>query len=161
MATCKGVGKVEVVPYEIKYIEWRIPDFFGDQTDYIYESPTFCTKDASWYLHLWPWNSNHESMLINIWNDATVEYSLGYCFGLKKCDGTIEELVCGTMKKQSSCSNWESLIKKTELFRRKTELLPSDILIVICTMKWETALSQLDEQTEFHRKKPLKLISKS
>lgn len=179
MASVKEIGEVEKIPYEIQQIEWRIPDFSvtEDEKYRCLASPTFSVTGVLWQLRLWP-RSNVASEFIDMFlacepynkqkneslpPEAHRKYSVEYYFGLKKCDDSVENLVSGTIEKDKYRNNPGEFIKKTQLQERKSELVPGNILTIVCTMKWVTEISHSSTQPAavLDKRKPLKLISKS
>lgn len=180
MTTFKKIGNVQKIPYEIQQIEWRIPDFFtvANEGKYLYfASPAFSVRGVLWHLRLWPkWNLSAEFMDLylaheaydinrsdgNLAPGAYREYIVEYYFGLKKCDENEERFVSGIITKSKCKSSIGKFIKKTQLLEQMSELVPGNILTIVCTMKWVAEVSHCSTQPTavLEKTKPLKLISK-
>lgn len=174
MPTVKEIGEVKKISL-VQQIEWSIPDYFvvaEDGEDLCLASSTFPVTGVLWHLRLWP---SYEHLVVAceaygarpggyLASDAHREYSLEYTFGLKKCNGTIKHLNKGIIEKnQSRNIDKYDFIKKTQLLQRKSELVPSGVLTIVCTMQWMTEVSQSSTQPETvldNKTKALKLISK-
>lgn len=159
----KEIGEIETVPYEIKQIEWRFPDFFAaveDQNNY--HSPAFSLVDCEWYLSVWPNGRSESEKFIELFLRSKLlrEYSVEYYFGLKKCYGNVEQSVSGVMKECEKCSPVVRLIEKAELLRRKSELMSGNVLTIMCTLKLVTQICNSSQPTTIlEETKPQKLIS--
>lgn len=146
MTTYKDTGIIErAVPkktYEEELFEWRIPDFSTvietKDPGTCYDSPTFIVCDVSWFLRLCPsLGSNLDDLRVYIRTSEKREYSLKYNFSLKILDGSTEQLACGILEGNRTSSNTHYLIKRSEICRRKSDLIPEDILTLVCRLKYE------------------------
>lgn len=138
----KEIGKIERIQFE-----WKIADFFKLTEDgkYLdYASPTFSVADASLCLKLWPnWNVRIEFVRLYLRSHKKRKHTIEYYFGLKKIDGSMEHLLSGILEGHELCSDDNgNFIAKTELLKRKSELVPGNVLTIICTLKLKTVNSQ-------------------
>lgn len=147
--------------YEETYAEWRISEFFSvsEYNDFnFYDSPTFCVTDVPFFLRLFPRTSSHpESATLYLHSKMHREFSIKFNFGLKKLDGSMEQLKSGTMKGKEIYAQSRDIVL-SEVIQRKSELVPNDVLTVTCTLMPDIVYSP--ETTELVKLKPLKLISK-
>lgn len=154
------LGKIKEIPYEIKQIEWEIPDFFSLERNCL-DSPDFTVADCVWYLTLCPkWKLKEGLVELSLQCLNGREYSVEYYLGLKKCDGSVKQFVSGILGKDDDETDLISLIEKTELLQLKAELAPKDILTVVCTMKPMIESSHSTQPIVLDEVKPLQLISK-
>lgn len=151
-------GKIKEIPYEIKQIEWEIPDFFSLES--CLDSPDFTVADCVWYLTLYTKWKLQEGLEFSLQCVSNREYSVEYYLGLKKCDGSVKQFVSGILGKDDDETDLISLIEKTELLQLKAELAPKDILTVVCTMKPIIESSHSTQPIVLDEVKPLQLISK-
>lgn len=160
----KEVGEVENISYGIKHFKWTILDFFTiveDKKCTRCDCPTFSFADTSWHLRLYPnWWNDHEFSQLVLYNDTERDYLVEYNFGLRKCDGTMEHLLSGILKGDQLSSDQFNFVKKSELLWRKSELVPGDVLTVVCTVKLMTETTRSSEQTAIDATRHLMLISK-
>lgn len=135
--------------------------FSLDGNDYCFESPFFTVADVSWSLNLYPCliqRSDIVDFCFTCKGKQDRNCSIEYYLGLKKCDGNIKQFASGILDKDTNISDTIDLIEKAKLIQLKTELVPENILTIICTMKL---------MTDSHSTQPtndkinlLKLISK-
>lgn len=124
-------------------IEWRIKDFSSlhHEIGKHYESPKFYFCGASWTIWLYPNGDTEESKdwlslyVVRKSNGSPV--TLDYTLGLKSIDKKNDVLLTDTDDFHGIDYGWgmREVILKTELMNKKSELLPSDILTVICSLK--------------------------
>lgn len=168
MTSLKGAGIIEKTvlkkTYEEAQVEWRIPGFptaeIRDSTLFHYESPTFSINDISCFLRLYPKSArNCEFMRMYISTNVLREYSSQYNISLKKLDGSVEQLLSGSLEKNekdATVCDMGDIIKRSELLQRKSELVPENALTIIITLKRE-----INHPTEpLDKTMSLQLISK-
>lgn len=154
-ANAKKIGSVE--KYEEIRVEWKIPDFFSvvEDKSLSYKSSTFFFADASWYLLI---DFDEDNMSLALHNDETREYAVEMIFGIRKRDNTVEVLGKGIMKGDETCDDDDfEVLELSELHFSKSELVPSDVLTVTCTVKRKTTDS--DRPNASDKPSFLKLIS--
>lgn len=174
MSQIKEFGEVTRMPYEIQEIEWRIPDIFtvAEEVKSFIASSTFSVTDVLWHLRLWPrteqmylylaCDAYQENSNRNLASDAHRECSVKYYLGLKRIDDRVKYLLSGTIQKNEARNSQGFFITNAQLLERKSELVPDNVLTIVCTMKWMTHVSQITAQPAaiLDKTKSLKLISK-
>lgn len=125
-------------------IEWRIKNFSSLQheIDVWYESPNFYFSGASWSIVLYPnGETQYESngwlgLYLMRWSSGS-PVTLDYTLGLRSIDNKNDVLITDTADFHENEDGWgmRKVILKTELMDRKSELLPSDILTVVYSLK--------------------------
>lgn len=168
----KGNGEVEIVySGEIKQIqiEWKIPYSVAVSPvlkHTIFSSPPFSVTDFRWQVTLfqdWIEGSPEfiEICLTECHHDAKRGYSVECSFGLKKSDGSVEQLVSQILKVGDKDTDFANLIKKSELCRRKSELVSGDVLTIVCSVMFSVKrINNCIQPATLDVVKPLKLISK-
>lgn len=145
--------------HELTQIEWKVVDIFADVEDENFKcfvSPTFSFADATWRLLLaGKFLSNPESTSLILMRNEHRNCSLEYTFGLKKLDGSVELLDRGIMKDDQKRSE-HRFIKLSEVLRRKSELAPSGIVTITCSLKLEASQSNDPNMVDQPKRKKLK-----
>lgn len=158
----KEIGKIENFPYEIKYFEWKIPDFFTiieTKTPFFYESPTFSVADTLWHMRLYQ-NSKIEFTELALYSRIKRKILVEYNFGLKRSDGDIKHFGRGIFKIEEFSNHGHHKIDILELMQQKSELMPDNVLTITCTLKLMTEITYSPEQTALDPTRHLMLISK-
>lgn len=160
----KDIGEVEKKTLvEETEIKWKIADFSLCPENDVLQSSDFCFGNVSWHLEMYKNCSITEEFLrLYLYNDVVRDYSVEYSFGLEKHDGSIEQLIKGILKGSQNFQlrNEARFIKKSELHKRKSELVPCDILTVRGRLKFET-VSSIQTSPVLDKSKLQNLISKS
>lgn len=152
--------------YEDTLAEWRITRFFSISeykldAEY-YESPIFSIEGAPLFFSLFPRNMHHpECATLYLNSKVYREFSIKYNFGFRKLDGSVEQLKNGSgimNGKEKRCA-LSSDIVLAEVLERKSELVPSDVLTVTCTIKPD--IIHCTQANELEKPKAIKFISKS
>lgn len=157
--------EVEKVQCEIEQFEWRIPNYFAS----VSQDPQKITTSAPFSIAGFQWQINlfHywcyefiDVCLSEYYNDVKRKYSVECYFGLKKCDGSVEQFASKILEIKDADTAFMPFIKKLELIQRRSELVPCDVLTVVCTLKLMTESGNSSQLIMLDEVKPLKLISK-
>lgn len=151
----RAVGEVNEISREIA-VEWKIKDFFSlpAEVDTFYEGPVFSFAGASWCLIIRP-NGKKETLLYDgrVINSegsfglylrrtfSSPPIHLEYSLGLKTSGGKVnpQRHDSYNFEKARGCGFYE-LISRSELLEKKSDLVPSGVLTVVCRMWYpETA----------------------
>lgn len=137
------IGGLSEIGGEVTF-EWKIEAFssLAVEIDTFYNSPKFYFSNASWNLKIYPnGEKEHETegsiglYLMKKSSDSPV--TLNYTIGLKTVDGKKEANQNYTYIFHHK--DWgygrRNLISRSDLLNKKSELLPSDVLTITCTMK--------------------------
>lgn len=134
-----SIGKISVKNWRF---EWEIPDFFSyTKQDSLYESPEFSVSDSRWCLLIYPNGStmSHSNEYLSFYldrRDNGIPMVVDYALGIKAVNRAIE---CEKKKKSHNFSKygvgWHKFIERSELVRRKLELVPAGTLTVSCFVK--------------------------
>lgn len=133
------LGKLKTKLYEM---EWTIRNF--DSLSVEEESPFFPSKEAAWHMTIAPNGMReHNSVgyvglyLIRIarnrFSNLQVSFAIKTVDGKKYQETPYETLLCG---KDCQIYGVPCFLPRAELFERKSELLPSNVLTILCTMKY-------------------------
>lgn len=158
MSHIEDTGNVEE-KHEEKEIEWKITNFFSlaENRNEI-RCSDFSFAGSLWYLRLFPKSIERPGFMYwCLWPVNGHNCSLVYNFGLKKEDGSVEYLNEGILRENHVHSAFY-YIKLIEIQQRKRELAPTNVLIIICTLKRITTDS--DQPKILDNPKIEKLISK-
>lgn len=151
-------GEVNEITGESVF-EWKLKDFFSLSADVddFYCSPSFHFVGASWFLKIFP-NGQTKASLDDLYLDDNAKtngyidlylfydspgfpINLEYSLGIKSLNKEIEEYADNgifrsmgghSYVKGHGCTNF---IKRSKLLERKAELVPSDILSIVCKLK--------------------------
>lgn len=125
-------------------MEWRIKDYSSlhQLTDIPYESPKFYFSGASWNIRLYNNgqtvndSSGWLGLYVRRWSSGS-PVNLNYSLGLKSIDGKNDVRITETSVFDRKDYGWgkSKVITKTALMEQKSELIPSDILTVVCSLK--------------------------
>lgn len=123
-----------------KELHWKIPNFFTLSIPGIYVSDKFKFLDVYWQLKIEPSEKDikdHIALHLYLTNATTVSYNVLSTFGIKKTDGS---LVGVSYFKHSFCAGKSGLIAhhfftRSALSQRKSELMPSNELTIVCSFK--------------------------
>lgn len=111
------------------------------EIDKHYESPKFYFCGASWTIRFYPNGetqdeSNGWLSLYVVRKSSGSPVTLDYSLGFKSIDGENDVLETSTNDFHEKEDGWgKSIILKTVLIEKKPELIPSDILTVVCSLK--------------------------
>lgn len=137
------IGDLCEIPGEL-IIEWKVKNFMSlsDEYNTYYDSHTFYFSGTSWELRIYP-NGETENksdgwlglyiMRKSIGSPVTLRIS----FALKKSDGNKDhECNIGPVTIDKKIGRgWHKMLLRSVLMERKTELIPSDELTIICTLR--------------------------
>lgn len=128
-----------------RIIEWKVKDYFSlrDAIDASYESPDFHFFGITWFLRLYPngHTSDGSAGWIGIYLNRLSSGSpvtLDYWFTLKSTDRSKDHAVKAIesiFAKQNTGKGFNKLISRSVLIDRKADLVPSDEITIICTLK--------------------------
>lgn len=128
-------------------VDWTIPHFFALESEGAgYRSPPFSFADEEWWLRIFPngWSGRDSSGYLDLF---LVKVSPGpsirqfFSISLKTVKGNKYNEQHGTRNfdDDNSCHPFIRFIPRTELTTRRPELVPVDVLTVVCTMKGLTS----------------------
>lgn len=137
------IGDLCEIRGELK-IEWKIKNFMSlsDEYNTYYDSHTFYFSGTSWELRIYP-NGETENKsdgwlgLYIIRKSVGAPVTLHISFSLKKADGNKDHEFNSkpvTIDKRIA-KGLDKMLLRSELMERKTELIPSDELTIICTLR--------------------------
>lgn len=135
MCDTENTGNVEE-KYEEKTIEWKIADFFPfseNRTEI--RSSAFYFANGLWHLRLLPKSRLQPGFMY--WclaNTKGPRCSVEYSYGLRKQDDSVEYLSKGILQEKDEHSPLY-YIEISEIQHRKSELVPSNVLNITCTLK--------------------------
>lgn len=124
--------------------EWKIKDFLSlpDEKNVFYYSSTFYFADASWNLKIYPFGvaENQSEGYIGLYllkRSYSRPISVNYTMGLKTLDRNKDpnHNFSYVFDQKDSGYGTPKLISRSALSEKKSDLTPSDILTVICTLK--------------------------
>lgn len=138
-------GKVHDLTKEFNF-EWKIDNFFSlsEESGKPYNSPLFSFAGESWFLSVYPNGDPEDNSVgcIGVYLNRDLSGSpiinLTWTFGLKTVDGKkVHEKQCAYAFGEDDMG-WGSpvLLKRSTLFGRKSELVPSDILTIVFSVDY-------------------------
>lgn len=154
METKGRVNKVLIRGYDI---EWEIPEFSKLSEDRY--SPTFSFAGALWCLRIYfnsPKNYDPGSD-IGLYlkrKSSGPPINLDFSLGLKTVDGKKDPEVHRThiFREADKGFGIPSCISTTKLLiARRSELLPSDVLTVFCTLRYPESIEDESKSYLFHK----------
>lgn len=152
MSMMKNIGEGSAI--SCKY-EWKICNFFSySGKDSKYRSPNFHLSNSAWYIQINPngktaFNSTeYVSLFLYRDTDSTTDTSpvtVDFSIGIKTVNNAIvNELKATHTFNVNDDWGWHEFIEKSLLLRTKSEMVPSDILTIICCVETNnTAVSAL------------------
>lgn len=146
-------GKVDITPKEID-IEWKIQDFLSlpiKEGSYL-SSPEFKFAGASWCLYLYP-NGDIGDDSVGFIDIYLVRQSPGLLinvkmfFSLKSVCGMREQFASYTYVFNQTYAGYGATryLSRAVLLKRKSELLPSDALTVVFTLKYPRTIEEISK----------------
>lgn len=131
--------EIKSTPKE-KEAHWKISNFLSLSIPEIYVSDKFKFLDVYWQLKIEPSeknNNDHIALHLYLIDVTTVPYNVRSTFGIKKADGS---LVGVSYFKHSFCAGKSGLVvhqfyTRSALSQRKSELMPSNELTIVCNFK--------------------------
>lgn len=141
----KTIGKVNA-NLPIYEFEWTISNFFSLLEDYdiIYKSPSFSFDGATWYLKIYPNGDINDDSFGYVdlelrRKSSGPPYRLEFSLSLKTLEGNKEEEWQKTCIFEAANGNQSHgvacFIARSKILERKSELLPSGALTVVCTLR--------------------------
>lgn len=160
------IGELSVTAGEF-VVKWKIKDFssLSSETDVNYVSPTFVFAGESWSLQIFP-NGQSELFFddpleksegnidLFLWRESSgAPICLDYSLGLEMLDGKIEleNLFSDTFKKSDGYGAVKLLSRAELLLQRKYDLIPSDILTVVCKIKYSNSTEGVNKSKSFDK----------
>lgn len=146
-------GKLSEISWKF---DWQIENFFSI-TNEIFWSPVFHVSDSSWYIRIcnkYPPKINqtkrrrkdqHYPNYLSIYlhrEDNGTPVDASFRIGIKKVNKAIEQV--SARKVFGDSWGWPDLIDRSELLRRRTELVPSGILTITCFVMVKSTEPDLD-----------------
>lgn len=137
-----GIGRTGEL-CESKLIEWNIIDFYSlsETKETSYESPSFTFYNATWHLRIYPGGArNAERGFLSLYLEKETRCpspgNLSVTFCIRKTDGTVIKPIHGDLSMATrslglACNNF---FDKSVLKRSESELLPSGVLTIHCTL---------------------------
>lgn len=141
----KTIGKVNA-NLPIYEFEWTISNFFSlsEDDDIIYKSPSFAFDGATWYLKIYPNGDKTDDSVGYVdlelrRKSSDPPYSLEFSLSLKTLEGKKDTewqdtCIFETENGNQSCGV-ARFMPRSEILERKSELLPSGALTVVCTLR--------------------------
>lgn len=142
-----SIGEVKRIPKTTCEFEWSIPDFSSlSKNDEFYLSPPFSFAGKSCNLSIAP--NGFKSLksvgyigLYLIRRNPDVCFSPEVFFSIKTSDGEIHQERLYEKYDRKFHDDLESFgiyryLLRSELLKRKSKLLPADVLTVVCTVKY-------------------------
>ena len=124
--------------HEQTEVEWKIRDFFStaeDENFGYHQTESFSFAGVLWHLKLWPeFQGMFDEMRLLLERENLVECPIAYYLSLKRVDGNLEQISSGVLENDRGKTFYYP-IKRSELIRRKEELVPSGVLTVMCSLK--------------------------
>lgn len=143
MASSRGtVGTVLGVHEKMK-VEWIIPQFseLPAKVDEFYDSSVFAFSDALWRLRIYPGGQagHHSEGYIGLYLvllDKNFQQTVDYTFGFGDAGETKhEEIVFNrTFSKDVKGFGQPKFLARSEVVKRKAELIPGDIFTAVATL---------------------------
>lgn len=127
-------------------VEWIINDFFkfAENSDVKYSSPSFDFGGETWCMWIYPNTLKPKDtvgqvkcFLIKYKSNSSIMVT--YKLGLKKRDGNMDEKCSytSTFKEEETGYGCKSIISKSELLERKSDLAPNNVVTIICKISRE------------------------
>lgn len=133
-----SIGKISVKNWSF---EWEIPDFFSySKQDSRYESPEFSVSDSRWRLLIYPNGSiiTHSNEYVSFYldrRDNGIPLVVDHAVGIKTVNRVIDCEKKRSYKFSQNGAGWHKFIARSELLRRKLELVPAGTLTISCFVK--------------------------
>lgn len=138
------IGEISEIPVGFA-VEWRIKEFFSLSPEVRYfDSPTFSFDGTSWVLRIYPNGTlGTPDGFIHLFlrrETSGPPISLDFDLGLKNFDGKInpEKHFTRTFVTKQGFGE-PQLINRTQLLEEKFELVPSNILSLVCRIRYPTS----------------------
>lgn len=149
--------------HEDDSIKWKIPCFSKvaktKNSGFCYDSPVFYINRIRSHFELFPVSAlDLKCMRLFITTYMQREYSLEYDLSLEKSDGGTQHLASGILKGNNTRCDVGNLIKMYKLLLRKSELVPKNVLTILC--KFKPVIGCSTKRTASDSTVPLKIISK-
>lgn len=129
---------------EIKVFEWKISDFcsLSNCKNDWYTSPCFDFSNASWYFSFSPEGDEESSegyiaLYLHCDDDIGSHITFILELGFKRED-EVENVKSELVRFEGKYDIWcfSDFFLRTELLKRKSELLPEDTLTIVCSMTY-------------------------
>lgn len=151
------IGKIDVFPMEVSMrdmrisnaIQWKISNFssLSGENSNFYVSPSFNFYGESWYLRLYP---NGRQLIKSVGciglylmrETSLSAINIEYTLGLKRLNGKkyLEHFRTNVYKDKGEGYGVHNCIFRSEVFDRKSDLLPADVLTVFCNLQFPTTI---------------------
>lgn len=137
-------GKVNDRTAEFHF-EWQIDDFFSlpEEDGETCFSPNFSIAGESWCFFI---NPNGKSAINSVGyvgaylqrNEDLPYISLVWSFGVKTSEGKKDKEMkfSHVFHEESLGYGFAKFLKRSELFEKKSELVPSDVLTLVCDIEY-------------------------
>lgn len=137
------IGEIKKIKKEFDLdIEWNIKNFLSlsKKDGYFAWSDGFVFNDQTWVLVIYPngasWDNSQGYISLGLCRSIGPEIRQEFFLSLKAVNGKNDyERHCTEMFQDLKAHVIPQFISRPELTRQESELLPSDVLTVICTMK--------------------------
>lgn len=136
------IGEIDIVWKEFD-IEWKIKNFFSlsRKNAVFYSSPLFSFAGGPWYLQIYPNGESDDETdgyidLLLCRENSNPPIIRKFSFALKTMDGMKHQekhLTC-IFDESSMINGVYKFISRFELLERRNELVPADILTVVCNL---------------------------
>lgn len=137
------VGELSETSGDIK-VEWEIKDFFSlsQETDKYYHSPKFYFSGTSWQIQISPKSEVHDASgdwiglyLTRMANGLPVAVTFSLRFKNVDEKGNPCIRSANTFNGKGNAWGHPKFMSRSMLMERKSQIIPADVLTVICTLK--------------------------
>lgn len=138
------IGKVQSIKREFNF-EWQIENFLSlpEEDGKSYTSPSFSFAGESWHLRIYPHGEleNNSVAYVGVYlirNMSVHPITLALFLGIKAVDGEKEheiQIIC-VFDKENDGYGTSKLLKRSTLSQKKSEIVPSDVLTIVCTIDY-------------------------
>lgn len=124
------IGTVQNLVRKLSF-EWKIDNFFS-LSEKIYVSPSFLIAGESFCLCIYPNEDNSVEVYLRRKLDGP-SINLAWSFGMKTTKGKEDhERKFTCVFKKAEGYGTPEFLKRSELSEKKSELVPSDVLTIVC-----------------------------
>lgn len=154
------IGKVNKNSKHIYEFEWTISNFFSlsEEDDISYNSPSFSFDGATWYLKVYPnGDKEYDSIgyvdLVLYRKSPGPPYSLEFSLSLKSLEGKKvgEWNEIFIFEEAFKSRGLSCFMSRSEIFEMESELLLSDALTVVCTLKCPKSTADASRYLTFNK----------
>lgn len=127
------------------YFKWEIDDFFSlpEEDGKKYPSPSFSFGGESWHLEIYPHgqSKNNSVGYIDVYLSRNLPgppFSVVCSLGIKICDGKrdVTKQFTYVYQKAIRIRGFRKLFRRSILSKKRSELVPSDVLTIVCKVDY-------------------------